>query len=290
MESEMNRTLSDSYIHAAGRDVTPPNYVSFRNKRCRDDLEEEHLEKFKQDMMTALQTMMQNEFKKINPLLQDIKKTNQSIEESMSFLAAQNEEYKKRIELLECESKKDKEYITLLEEKLEDVKRENQKGHFEIKNVPQIKPTETKDDLIKMVLCLSKTIDCTLTEKDIGDVYRIRAKRETTKNTPIIVETSSAILKSEVLQKCKTHNIKNKEKLRAKHLGFRTNADTPIYISEQLTSKGARLYFLARDLAKTKSYKFCWTSFGRVYVRKTTDSPVILIRNEAQVHNLMQQA
>ncbi|KAL0878789.1 hypothetical protein ABMA27_003315 [Loxostege sticticalis] len=291
MESELNRTKSDSHIYTTpGRDtITPPNYVAFRSKRCREDLEDERFEKLKEDMMSALQTMMQNEFKKINPLLQDIKKTNQSIEESMSFLAAQNEELKKRLDRLECESKKDKEYIMLLEDKLEDVKRENQKGHFEIKNVPQIKPTETKDDLVKIVLCLSQTIDCSLTEKDITDVYRIRAKREPTKNTPIIVETSSAILKSTVLQKCKAHNIKNKEKLRAKHLGFKTNEDTPIYVSEQLTSKGARLYFLARDLAKTKSYTFCWTSFGRVYVRKTTDSPVILIRNEAQVHNLMQQ-
>lgn len=254
-------------------------------------LEDETLESFKQDLLTAMQTMMQkqeNEIKNIKSILQDIKKTNVHIENSISFLAEQNEEFKRRIEKLECENKKDKEYITLLEDRLEDSRREKQKGNFEIKNVPKLEPKETKEDLINMVLCLSKSIDCSINEHDICDIYRTRAKREGTKNTPIIVETNSNILKLAILQKCKMYNTRNKDKLRAKHLGFKTKEDTPIYISEQLTPKGARLYFLARDLARTKAYTFCWTSHGRVFVRKTTDSPVILISNEAQIHNLMQ--
>lgn len=289
----MNRSQSDSNIRALEHNITPPNYVAFRSKRCRDDLEDEKFESFKQEMITAFNLMMQkqeNEFKNFKPILEDIKKTNEKIENTVSFLAEQNEEIRKRIERLEGENKKDKEYIAILEDKLEDVKRENQKGNFELKNVPKVQPKETKEDLIKMVLCLSKSIDHPICEKEISDIYRIRAKKEATKNSPIIVETNSSLLKTTVIQKCKAYNIKNKDKLRAKHLGFKTNEDTPIFISEHLTPKGARLHFLARDLAKVKSYQFCWTSFGRIYVRKTTESPIILITNEAQINYLMHQA
>ncbi|CAK1598136.1 unnamed protein product [Parnassius mnemosyne] len=85
----------------------------------------------------------------------------------------------------------------------------------------------------------------------------------------------------------KSFNIKHKCKLCAKHLGFKTQEDTPIFLSEHLTPKGARLHFLARDLAKSKNYKFCWTAYGKVYVRENENSPIIMIRNESQVHQLL---
>ncbi|KAL4710608.1 hypothetical protein ACJJTC_003244 [Scirpophaga incertulas] len=80
-----------------------------------------------------------------------------------------------------------------------------------------------------------------------------------------------------------------KTKLRAKHLGWRKQEETPIFVSEHLTGKAARLYFLARDLAKNKLYKFCWTSLGRVYVRKNEekDSPYIQITSEHQIQDLL---
>ncbi|KAL4718573.1 hypothetical protein ACJJTC_002772, partial [Scirpophaga incertulas] len=81
-------------------------------------------------------------------------------------------------------------------------------------------------------------------------------------------------------------NVRNKSKLCAKHLGFRTDEDTPIFISEHLTRYASRLYFLARGLAKSKEYKYCWTAYGKIYVRKSDNSPIINITNEAQVQHL----
>lgn len=78
----------------------------------------------------------------------------------------------------------------------------------------------------------------------------------------------------------------NKTKLRAKHLGFTTQEETPVYVCEQLTPKAARLYFLARDLIKSTTFTFCWTAYGNVYVRKDENSPIIKITNEAQINQL----
>ncbi|KAG7299334.1 hypothetical protein JYU34_016260 [Plutella xylostella] len=163
------------------------------------------------------------------------------------------------------------------------------KTSIEIKNVPK-KNHETKEDLVNMVLCLSKITNTKIQTSDIKDIFRTQGKKDITKNTPIVVELGSTLTKTDLLKNCKSFNIKNKDKLQAKHLGLTSSENTPIYVSEQLTAKGARLHFLARDLIKSKSFKFCWTSYGRVYVRRDEGSPVITIKNEAQVHHLMQGA
>lgn len=137
-----------------------------------------------------------------------------------------------------------------------------------------------------MVVRLSSTIGGNLQKNDIKDIYRVRGKKEQ-QNLPIVVETSSAVVKSDILRLSKAINVKTKGKLCAKHLGFRTSEDTPVFISEQLTAKGARLHYLARDLAKSAEYKLCWTAYSKVYVRKTETSQIICIKSEEQVHQLL---
>lgn len=175
----------------------------------------------------------------------------------------------------------------ILENRLEDIQRTNRKNNIEMKNVPKGK-TETKEDLMDMVVRLGKSIDCNINQSDVKDIYRVRGKKEGQTNTPIIVEFSSTILKANVLKMSKARNIKHKGKLCAKHIGFTKNEDTPIFVAEQLTIKGSRLHYLARDLAKSKDYKFCWTSYGRVHVRRNESSPIITIHSEDQVNKLMQ--
>ncbi|XP_045764364.1 uncharacterized protein LOC123866730 [Maniola jurtina] len=293
MTTTLDRSFSDSDIHVTGTQsvITPPNFTSMRNKRKRDEDIAQEFNNFKEEVRKMISTLMssqENEFKKNATTLKEIQRTNINIENSLAFLSAQNEEFKKKIESLEGQIKEDKKYITILESKIEEVQRDSRKTNLELKNVPK-KNNESKGDLIDMVMCLSNNIDCKINKSDIRDIYRIRSKKEGVQNTPIIVETSSTILKTEILKMSKSFNIKHKSKLCAKHLGFRTSEDTPIFISEQLTSKAARLYFLARDLVKTKAYKFCWTAYGKVYLRKDEGSPIILITNEPQIHRLQQE-
>lgn len=279
---EMHRSLSDP-------DLSPLSVRS--KKRTRDDLLSSDLADFKEEMksmITSLLTAQEREMKKIGTSLKEIQSTNQSIEAAVSFLSAQNEEYKKKIETLEKNAIEDKKYITVLEDKIEDLQITSRKSNFELKNVPK-ENSETKENLVSMVLKLSETIGCQLNKEEIKDIYRVRSKKEGTRSMPIVVETSSTILKTEFLKCCKTYNMNHKNKLTAKHLGFRTNVDTPIYVSEQLTAKGSRLHFLARDLQKTKRYKYCWTAYGKVYLKKHDHSPVITVRSESQVQQLINE-
>ncbi|CAH2088743.1 unnamed protein product [Euphydryas editha] len=240
------------------------------------------------DMIKSLFAEQQKELKKITSAQVEIKESNTNIESNLALLSSQHADLRKKIEQLEVRLKQDREQIIILEDKIEELQREQRKANIEIKNMPKL-PTESKEDLINMVVSLSKSLNSGIKKDDIKDIYRLKGKRDSNKtNTPIIVELSSSILKSDILKSCKTYNIKNKEKLRAKHLGATKNEETPVFISEQLTAKGARLHFVARDLAKSKDYKFCWTSYGRVYLRKNENTPVIIVKNESQVHSLMQ--
>lgn len=278
-------------IQASKSDLTtPPSNVFRRGKRDRENEWHSDFADFKSEiktMMGALLAEQEKELKKLfSPTLTEIQKTSQNIESSIALLMSKNEELTKKVAQLELQKKKDSECILILENRIEDIQRADRKNNIEIKNVPK-NDKESKEDLVNMVVRLGKSIDCKIDSRDVSDIFRVRGKKEGP-NGPIIVELFSTILKTNVLKKSKTFNVKNKTKLRAKHLGFTKDEETSIFVSEQLTVKGSRLYYLARDLAKSKGYKFCWTSYGRVYVREHENAAIIAISSESQVNSLMQ--
>lgn len=288
----MNKSISDSDLHLTVQKdkLSPPSYVHSRNKRRRE-AEMEDFSDFKQEMrnmISELFSMQEKELKNISSTQREIQLTNQNIEKSVAFLSAQNEELKKKMVLLEEQNKEDKRQIAFLEDKVEELQKEKRKTNFIIKNVPKRK-NEVKEDLIEMVTCLSKSIGCSMDNTDINDIYRVNGKNKEAQTTQLVVETSSTLLKVDLLKMCKVFNTKNKSKLCAKHLGFRTNEETPIFVMEHLTAKASRLHFLARDIAKSKNYKYCWTSYGRVYLRKDDISPIVTLKYESQAQQLLQE-
>lgn len=212
----------------------------------------------------------------------EISSSLKAIEDSLTFLSAQSEDMRKKMEELERENHKDKQYIAVLENKLESLQKTQRKCSFEIKNVPKLND-ETKTSLVNMVCHLHSNLKVDIKSNDIKDVYRASNKGE---NKPIVVEMSSYIQKSNLMQAAKKYNIQNKSnKLNSYHLGLKCN-NTPIFLSEHLTQLGNRLFYLAREMTKTLKYKFCWTSLGEVLVRKDESSPIIKITNEAQIKTI----
>lgn len=265
-------------------DLTPPQYVFARTK----GVTLEDFQRFKEEVKSIIQTLKSEQLEKdkdILPTVLDIKKSNTNIENSISLLIAQNQELTSKITQLETKSKEDREYIAILEDRVEQLQMGARKTNLEIKNVPK-KTNESKEDLIDMVMCLSTSIGGNLRKDDIKDIYRLRGKKAP-QNPTIVLETTSSIKKTETLKLCRAFNVKTKTKICAKHLGFRTSEDTPVFVSEQLTPRGSRLHFLARDLAKSQQYKYCWTAYGKVYIRKTDSSPIISVTSEAQIQQLL---
>lgn len=84
---------------------------------------------------------------------------------------------------------KDRDYNTILDNKIDELQVNGRKPSFEIKNVPKT-CNENKEDLVGYVANLSGTLDCTILKSDIADIYRRRS-------SPIIVETKSTLFEEQ---------------------------------------------------------------------------------------------
>lgn len=138
---------------------TPPSYVFLRNRRPREDeISPSQFTDFEQRMtrlITSFISEQKNSHLEVTNTLKSLQQTTSNIEQCVSLLTLQNEEFQKKIEKLETQSKKDREYINILEDKIEDLQRTTRKTSLEIKNVPR-KPSENRDDLISMITSQSK--------------------------------------------------------------------------------------------------------------------------------------
>lgn len=47
-----------------------------------------------------------------------------------------------------------------------------------------------------------------------------------------------------------------------------------------------KLYFCGKDLKRNHNFKFCWSSYCTIYVRKSEYSPDILLINEKHIEQL----
>ncbi|CAG9787363.1 unnamed protein product [Diatraea saccharalis] len=175
INNNLNRSLSDTDVDRVGLQrqdsilITPPSFAP-RMKRRRESDSLNEITALREEMQNMCKTLLaaqEHEFKKNTVILQGIQQTSVSIESSISFLTAQNEELKKKVELLEGKIKQDNLYIITLEDRLEIMQLEGRKANFEIKNVPK-KPNETTEDLLNMVFTLSRSVAFTILQSERG--------------------------------------------------------------------------------------------------------------------------
>lgn len=160
---------------AASKD-TPIQNITLRNKRKRED----EFMSFKSEISEMMSTLLEsqlNEIKKNTQMLNEIKQSNRSIEDAISFLSEKYEESQNKISKLEAEAREDRKYIGELEHKILDLQRDNRKTNIMIKNVP-IHRSETKSTLINMISKLEETVACPIRTSEIKDIYRIKKNKK----------------------------------------------------------------------------------------------------------------
>lgn len=256
-----------------------------KRKRADDDIStliSSELKTFKTEILEMLQTWRsedEGKHKKWESTLSEIKSTTQDLEKAMNFISTVHDEMCIRLNNIEQKTKVQDEVISALKNEVEHLQRESRKSVLEIRNVP-VEPNENKTTLGTAVIALCKTIKSDVSASEIKGIYRIPGKRDAVK--PLIVELTTKESKLSILTAAKNYNKSNKSvKLNASHMGLKQT--TPIYVSDHLTPLANRLFFLARDLVKSQLFKYCWTTNGKIFVKKNDEASAVLIQSESQI-------
>ena len=272
--------------------------ITQRNKRKHSsEVTGDELESFKNELKEMMREMMSANNSRLDKLeghIMEIKKhytnikaTTSELEKSLTFVSDQLSSLESKITSLEKERSSMVFKLSALEEKLEIYDHNNIKTSIEIRNVPK-QAKESKTMLYEMLQCLSKKLDAPMELTCVRDIIRQPSKKEN-KTANVTIEFSNTLNKTNFLAAVKEYNKKNpNNKVNSTHLGITATPSTPVYVAEQLTTLTKRLFYLARNYAKSNQYNYCWTSNGRVFLKKNTDGQSILVKNEQQLKHVAQ--
>lgn len=253
-------------------------FVTNLLSKRRREIDTDELKNAIDDMRVLLTNSMTQQDSKLSALMstvKEIKQQNAEIQKTVDFLSEEQNNLKKKFMMMDNERKDQLLYIKSLEDKLENIERSSRSTGLEFRNFSQ-KTGESKTDLISLVVKVSEKLQTPVQLHEIKDVFRTKSKTE---NKPIIVELTTVIKKEAILESLKKFKRGRNGQLESSSLGVQ-GPSTRVFISETLTSKNKRLFALARDFAKTNSYKYCWTSHGYVFIRKSDGQPAIRITSE----------
>lgn len=223
------------------------------------------------EMRTLFNTLVEEQDLRFQELQASIEKQKEEIKASISFLSEKYDVALNQIASLQNEKKEDKKRIIALEERVDYLERKSCSATIEIRSVPKLiseqNKFENKEDLSNFVSKLGKIVDAELKESDIKDIYRIKPHEKFNGTGTIIAEFSTVLGKERVLTAVKKFNKdrQQSDKLHTEHLGLK-GEKTPIYVSESVTKKTAKLFAQVREFSKKNGYT-CWIFRGAVFLR-----------------------
>lgn len=264
--------------------VITPSASIFRNikrKRLEQDGDDSKLTAFivdMKDMFREFREQQQEKYEQLYSLVDEIR-------ESIDFMSTKFDQLASRVEFLEKERKESTSYINKLETKLEYLEQSTRSSCLEFRNIP-VGVSETKASLLNTVIHTGSIINHEIKPLEINDVFRIKSKDPA--NKTIIVDFTTVLRKEEFLAKFRKH-IKESFKITTEHLKI-AGPPKPIFISENLSARNKRLFFLAREAAKSNNYQFCWVKHGKIYIREKIGCKHLEVKCEADLVNIQRTA
>lgn len=244
----------------------------------------ESLKSDQKSRLDALEKRISNFEKRFDQKISVVQESNKNVEKAVEIFSEQITAIQNRIISLETDRKELSSYINTLDDKCDILEHSLRKSCIEIRNVPK-RTRENKEDLYSSIFGLVKSLNMSIELPEIRDIYRIPVRTSKDCST-IIVELCNTLAKGKILNAAKRHNAANRDhQLNSSHLGIE-GSRTTIYLSEYLSYKNKKLHYLAREFAKSQRYAYCWTSSGRVYLRKKDGDSYILVRSEEQLVEL----
>lgn len=265
-------------------------------RRClSDEVTSGNLDMFKNEIKKMINEMictqstrldkLEGHIKEIKNHYTEIKVTNTDLEKAMTAVSDQLQSLESKIMGLENQRGSMAIQLATLENKLEVLDHNLIKTSVELRNVPK-RQNETKSMLYETISHLTKHLGLDTESGSIRDIIRLPSKKENLTSS-LSVEFCNTLTKTNFLAAVKDYNKRNpSDKIKSTHLNLKSAPETPIYITELLTANSKRLFYLSRNHAKEYQYNYCWTSNGRVMLKKDPDSQTIVVRSEEQLKQL----
>lgn len=244
-----------------------------------------------------------NEFE--SSIYKKLETENSEMKKSLEFISSKYDDLIKTIEMVLTNNKKLEDKIETMEstitnlqsriQSLEiDAEHKNREANLkclEFRGIPE-NQGESPEILKDIIYNISKTTNCSLGSKDIEEIYRVTRREKHTQpkdNKPrtVIVKLTSVTHKENLHSAIKKFNhCENiEDKMNTSVIGM-SGPKNPIYVSELLTFQAKRLWFLARQLARERSYRYVWIKAGRIFVKKDENSRPILIDSEQKLTDI----
>ncbi|XP_069364703.1 uncharacterized protein [Maniola hyperantus] len=215
----------------------------------------------------------------------EFKGLRQEISELRCLLSGSNERIdglEKRIGALEGLKESDSSSkISLLEQTIAQLKLDNNdreqdilQSDIEISNLPEV----AGENSTQTVMVLATKLGLALKQEDVVFAERVGKnfelnKGETKRSRRLVVRLSRRQLRDEFLQSARVRRGATSADIGADATPRR------FYVNERLTSTNRKLFYSAREAARSLQWKFTWTKRGRIYTRQGEGKPVHTIRS-----------
>ena len=138
-------------------------------------------------------------------------------------------------------------------------------------------PLKEGENTNEIVIKVTKMLDVSLSSDQLSTFHRLQTRlkpknSEPAASPPIIVRFLSRDVRNQL-------HANRKFARTANLLEFSLQGAENIYINENLTQSRKKLFWHAKQKAIANNFKFYWTVNGYVYVRKSSNTDSLLIRN-----------
>lgn len=234
--------------------------------------------------MSKLMIAMQKEMADMRKELSEQQKSVQFMSQCFDDLKAENEKMKKRMcalesmndKLIEKNSKFEKQMVAdsnerkEVEENVLELKNEKLQNNLEVVGIP----SNEKENCIEAVHKIVSKIDESIKLDDIADAYRIGNPKnmngEPKKTRPMLVKFKE--------RKVRNYIFHNKRRLRANSQQNEGQQQEKIFINENLCKETKELFRKANQKRKELKYRFIWSNFGKILIRKGENDRVVCIK------------
>lgn len=215
--------------------------------------------------------------------LQNIKVSIEYLSGLFDSVKQELEEAKTEIANLKKENSNLREIVATNNSTINQLEKESRSSNIELHCVPEYR----SENLVKVVEQIGSIIKVPILEGHISKCTRIaKFNKNSSRPRSVLVKFGNQLLRDRFLAGVINYNKSNTDnKLNTSHIGI-AGDKSPIYISENLTAAAKEIHGATRIFAKEKGYRFVWTRNGKIFLRKSISSDIIVVKNKEQLKSL----